>query len=311
MSKEYGSTPLFRYLASSLLCTGLFVASANLQAEVAQAPLSLSEGVPPNMIFTMDDSTSMNFAFTPDSIDNTRNSRRGKSAYFNPNYYSPDVNYRAPASFNSSGVEVALSTSFSKAYYDGFLPNKNNGADWSNLSSNYKVSWNYNKTKNGIGSSYTAGDNAARDSILAPNFAADFSCGVNIGSNNTTRTCTTAAGISIDIRRGSTSSAGNCTATSSSLPGTVGCTRTGGSSATYVYTASWSEQPTRAYYYVYDASLSGCDGTKNDDDCYQLKFVDSQEEQNFANWYSFIEIGLWPPLRRPAWPFMTFRLPFA
>ncbi|WP_339647945.1 pilus assembly protein [Halopseudomonas pelagia] len=287
MSKNYGSTHFFQYLASSLLCTGLFVASANVQAEVAQAPLSLSEGVPPNMIFTMDDSTSMNYAFTPDAINNVRSSRRGKSAYFNPNYYNPDTNYRAPSSFNSSGLEVALSTSFSKAYYDGFLPNKNSGADWDNLSSSYKVSWNYNKTKNGVGSSYTAGDNAARDSILAPNFEADFSCGIGISNNNSTRSCTTAAGISIDIRRGANANSSNCTATSSSLPGTVGCTRTGNNNASYVYTASWSARPTRAYYYVYDESLSGCNGTKNDDDCYQLKFVEAQEEQNFANWYSF------------------------
>ena len=52
--------------------------------------------------------------------------------------------------------------------------------------------------------------------------------------------------------------------------------------------------PTRAYYYVFDSSLSGCNGTKDDDDCYRRVWVGensgpggTDERQNFANWYSF------------------------
>ncbi|KAB2322378.1 hypothetical protein F8A86_03835 [Betaproteobacteria bacterium SCN1] len=64
---------------------------------------------------------------------------------------------------------------------------------------------------------------------------------------------------------------------------------------------------TNAYYYNFVPSLSGCDGTIGDDDCYQPVFVsatsgpgtkdingdgivnaaDKDERQNFANWYSF------------------------
>ncbi|WP_417311641.1 pilus assembly protein [Ectopseudomonas khazarica] len=42
-----------------------------------------------------------------------------------------------------------------------------------------------------------------------------------------------------------------------------------------------------AYYYVRDNSLSNCNGTLEDDDCYRLVWVSSAEQQNFANWYSF------------------------
>ncbi len=52
--------------------------------------------------------------------------------------------------------------------------------------------------------------------------------------------------------------------------------------------------PTTAYYYVFDSSNSGCDGTDQDNDCYDVKIVGSasgpsgtDERQNFANWYSF------------------------
>lgn len=64
---------------------------------------------------------------------------------------------------------------------------------------------------------------------------------------------------------------------------------------------------TKAYYYNFVSSLSNCDGTIGDDDCYQPVFVtstsgpgttdingdgvinaaDKDERQNFANWYSF------------------------
>lgn len=58
-----------------------------------------------------------------------------------------------------------------------------------------------------------------------------------------------------------------------------------------------------AYYYEFESSLEGCDGTDTDNDCYVLRIVGDQsgpadldgdgdvdgddERQNFANWYSF------------------------
>lgn len=68
-----------------------------------------------------------------------------------------------------------------------------------------------------------------------------------------------------------------------------------------------NKSDTQAYYYVFDSSLSGCDGSATDEDCYKLVKVsstsgpgtqdingdsvidaaDKDERQNFANWFSF------------------------
>lgn len=42
-----------------------------------------------------------------------------------------------------------------------------------------------------------------------------------------------------------------------------------------------------AYYYAYDETNSGCTRSKTDNYCYTLKTVGPDEQQNFANWYSF------------------------
>lgn len=42
-----------------------------------------------------------------------------------------------------------------------------------------------------------------------------------------------------------------------------------------------------AYYAVFDTTLSKCDQTIDDDDCYKIVSVGTAEQQNFANWYSF------------------------
>lgn len=57
------------------------------------------------------------------------------------------------------------------------------------------------------------------------------------------------------------------------------------------------DSPGPAYYYRFKATLPNCDGTVNDDDCYELVIVSAtsgtnpaigpDERQNFANWYSY------------------------
>lgn len=277
MSQYKQLSYIAKAMTAGLLTTGVLF-SATTQAAVSQAPLSLTEGVAPNMIFTLDDSTSMNWGYTPDAIAGARHERKGKSAYYNPNYYDPNVQYKAPTSF-ISGIERPLTTSFSKAYYDGFQPNKNRGADWADLRSSYNVTWTYNRSKDGNGSSYTSDDSAARTSVWGKNPKPDFSCTIDFGNTNSgTRDCTTDAGIKISITRTSRTS---CTASSPSLPGSGSCSRSSNR-----LTGSWEEKPVHAYYYIYDNTVPGCNN-KSDEACYRLKFVDSQEEKNFATWYSF------------------------
>ncbi|MDT4812889.1 Type IV pilus biogenesis factor PilY1 [compost metagenome] len=249
--------------------TTLMSISLSSQGAVSQVPLSLTEGVPPNMIFTLDDSGSMRWAFVPDNKSGTSATRRAKANAFNPMYFNPDVTYRAPKTFDTSGTETQLSTTFNSAYYNGFNTARGN----LNLTSAYKVSWTYDPNTNGIGSSYGFDSTNER---LARNPAADFSCSQAKPSNNGgTAKCKLTSGHEVTITRSSSSS---CTAT---IPGweNGSCTASGSN-----FVASWEEKGVPAYYYAYDSS-SNCSLTN--ENCYSLKIVTTGQQQNFANWYSF------------------------
>ncbi|WP_448679197.1 pilus assembly protein [Pseudomonas nicosulfuronedens] len=99
-------------------------------AAPSQAPLFLVEGVSPNLIVTLDDSGSMTSAYTPDGMSSYSIANRA-SAY-NPMYYNPDITYEAPWKVTFSGgriVSERYTTSFDKAYYDGFLTLQTNTVD--------------------------------------------------------------------------------------------------------------------------------------------------------------------------------------
>lgn len=294
---------LLATLGFFLYFSGTLTASA-AALNVSQKPLMLNETVAPNLIFTLDDSTSMNRAFVPDVAgtnnqqDRTdiRDTRRGKSAYFNPMYYDPKTIYLAPISFNSSGIEVPLSSSFNKAFMDGFNPDKNNKNDFLDLRSNYRPAWNYNRSNNGHGDYITATD-AGRNSMLAQNPTIDFSRTEKL-SNNETKEFTTPGGVKFTFRRTSSASNFSC---SVEFPGysskAITCSHSNND-----YTANLTRSDVPAYYYVYDNTLNTCTNPSRDnEDCYKLVFVSAtsgsailndgkillDERENFAIWYSF------------------------
>lgn len=94
-------------LSSALFSTSLLVATLDVQASVSQSPLSLTVGVPPNLILTLDDSGSMDRAYVPDSIPGGSGTRRYHAAYYNAMYYNPAVTYRIPPRFNSDGTPAS------------------------------------------------------------------------------------------------------------------------------------------------------------------------------------------------------------
>ncbi|TRO19769.1 pilus assembly protein PilY [Ectopseudomonas mendocina] len=265
----------------------------------------LNETVAPNLIFTLDDSTSMNRAFVPDVAgtnnqqdrNDIRPTRRAKSATFNPMYYNPKTIYRIPNTLTKSGQESTLDTQFDKAFMDGFNPEKNNGNDWVNLSNSYRPAWTYNKSSNGQGN-YDTNSNAALNSILAQHPTSDFSRTEIITTNNTTRTYTTPEGVIFTFNRLNRDSNFTCSVTFPSLSAqNITCTRSSNS-----YTANLTQAAVPAYYYRYDPTLSSCTlNSINNDDCYKLTFVSStsgtaiksdgsiltDERKNFAIWYSF------------------------
>src|SRR5690554_2646908 len=144
-------------LSASTLSLLLYAAGSHAAAlDVSQSPLMLVDSVAPNLLFTLDDSGSMEFAYTPDGLgdknfkvngvtvcpnnDNgCRNTRRVKSSDFNPLYYNPNVQYVIPK--KADGTEY--STSFTSAPWNGFK-----GGDERNLSNEYRPVWHNDWSSN-------------------------------------------------------------------------------------------------------------------------------------------------------------------
>ena len=260
----------------TLLC------AANSFAAVSQSPLSLTVGVAPNMLLTLDDSGSMRWAFAPDNKNSYSATRRAKSSAFNPLAYNPAVTYRAPIVFDTSGNEVPLSTSFTSAKVNGY----NSARGTINMSNDYKVTWTY-VLESGQATSYGYSSTSNR---LAENPAADFQASVTATVDGTT-TVTTPGGIDFTFKRTSTQTCGRrCTTTvsctaSATVPGSTSAIATDCSVNGNTLSASLAQKGVPAYYYTYNSTNAGC--TTANDDCYSLRFVTSAEQQNFANWYSF------------------------
>ncbi|WP_252272647.1 pilus assembly protein [Pseudomonas subflava] len=249
----------------------ILFSAAQSYADVSQSPLSLTIGVPPNMVLTLDDSGSMRWAFAPDAINGTHATRRAKSSAFNPLYFNPNITYNAPIVFNAAGAEQQLSTTYNAALLNGYKSVYGN----IDLRSNYRFTWSYDLLS-GQATSYGYSSTSNR---LGENPSSDFTASITRNNNGTSTT--TNAGITFSITRTGSNS---CTATASISGTTItaGCSRT----ATNTYTASLTQRGVPAYYYLFDASLqSNCD--RANDNCYRLVFVKSDQQQNFANWYSF------------------------
>lgn len=174
------SQTLFSAGFFSLLCF-----SGINHAAVSQQPLMLIESVAPNLIFTLDSSGSMNWAFVPDSMgvddSNLRNTRRVKSSTFNPLYYNPDVTYQLPVKINSDGTVASsgYSTSFTNAYHNGYQT----GRGSVDLSKNYRVTWNWyiDATQN---YSYSSSTNYAAPTGTVYNLAENPSSDFYISGHN-------------------------------------------------------------------------------------------------------------------------------
>lgn len=285
---------LISTLGFLLYFSGTMSASA-AALNISQKPLILSETVAPNLVFTLDDSGSMRWAFAPDdagresSGGNLRNKRRAMSASTNPMYYNPDVIYRLPVKLNSDGSTAApgYSTSFTSAYHNGFQPSYGT----TNLSNNYRVSWNFN-TDQSISYSYSDYANYGNPTgyiyNLSENPELDFGSSADItltaGSLVTREMLGTTHTFT---RRGN-----SCTVS----PNTSGitCLRIGNWGNEFRITLNRSRTSVPAYYYIYDQLAPGCDKDKSNEACHSLVFVSensgtdgADERENFAIWYSF------------------------
>ena len=293
---NYGKTTPFA-LASSLLMIAMAPLNAT-QLSPANVPLILIPSVAPNLILSLDDSGSMRWAYTPDSIHDLNATRKVKSAAFNPMYYNPAATYKLPTKIAINGTADAApySTSFTNAFNNGFRVA--NGSY--NLSTDYRATWTYDPTGS-MPNTTQFGDHWT-DNSFAENPAADFTydSGVitfsGLTSNGMTSAPTTVNGVTFTVTR---RSSGNCDATIISPTGkTADCSRAG---TNFQVTYDDTETGVPAYYYRYVSTLPSCTASTADDNCYQLVNVTStsgiaraddatagtDERANFARWYSF------------------------
>lgn len=128
--------------------------SALADVDVANIPLSLSADAPPNLMFIIDDSGSMNFEFIPDSINDYSSAPRTRPCwgcsyqrlgenvtyqyYYSPkvnfSYYDPDVTYEPP--FKPDGSGRMNPSSYTSAWEDGYAKTGS-----INLSNSFQIRW--------------------------------------------------------------------------------------------------------------------------------------------------------------------------
>lgn len=154
--------PLLKRMPRILRLALLVLPMSGAQAlEFPTMPLFVPGTVSPNIVVTLDDSGSMGWAFVPDLCFDSNDpnwalwdtsqaetsrcemlkTRRFKSAFFNPLYYNPEVEYKPPKGPNGQ----QLSTSYSEPYINGF----NTSAGKIQLNQ-YRPTAAYDPTTNGL-----------------------------------------------------------------------------------------------------------------------------------------------------------------
>jgi len=109
------------------LATGQVMA---VDVNISDKPLDTLEGVPANIILTMDDSGSMAWGYLPDNINN-RNDDRWKSNAYNRIYYNPNITYTPGVDKNGASLG---NSNFTAAWHNGY----NTGTGVLNLSTSFQ-----------------------------------------------------------------------------------------------------------------------------------------------------------------------------
>ncbi|MGC4009191.1 MAG: hypothetical protein QM805_09430 [Pseudomonas sp.] len=255
MSRRPAQPFLLFLFGGLLLATALPTDAATLT--LSQQPLFLTEGVAPNIMVTIDNSNSMRWSFAPDGLnpttnatyngytaDQIRTSRRAKSSTFNPLYYNPNVTYQAPYNVlysNAVTTYTPLTTSFTAAYVNGFKSAKGS----LDLSSAYKVSWEYDTARATTDSTYWTytgySSYSSPDKVyyLAANPSSDFSSSSTSSSTSSTSSVsgsTTSTGKSASLTGGGTytvtAKSNSCTATITNPKSSTGSTTTNSDGST-------------------------------------------------------------------------------
>ena len=139
-----------RQLVGSCVLSALLLAQTAAAFTVAQNPPFLPTPMPPNIVLTLDDSSSMARAFVPESLDSASSSRRAKSSHRNALYYNPTTVYPRPVFVNADGTTTTLTASFTDARINGFAdsgPGRASSLGTVNLSNGYRPTWEYDPSR--------------------------------------------------------------------------------------------------------------------------------------------------------------------
>lgn len=157
-------------------------ASANDIEFPSQTPLSLTEGVPPNILVTLDDSGSMAWGYVPDSISGNHSRRAGRSSIYNPMYYNPDIIYETPKKVTYTGGKLVVTEysygingdyHFTKAPSNGYDPTRNRV----DLSKDYRLGWSgVNSFRTSCPSGVSCSSGRAKAHYFRYNPSASSSC---------------------------------------------------------------------------------------------------------------------------------------
>ena len=135
--------PALSFLAAVTALVASFMAQAAL-TDIADNPLASSSStqVKPNILFTLDDSGSMNWEFMPDGLARSADNRDKvgfRNAQCNLVYYNPNTTYVVPKTSTGSDVNSATPTTFTAAYYDGFHSYDPSSSTTTDLSTSFKA----------------------------------------------------------------------------------------------------------------------------------------------------------------------------
>lgn len=140
----HASTIRYPLMLLAAMATFLTASAAHALTDLADNPLASSSStqVKPNILFTLDDSGSMNWEFMPDGLawgaDN-RNKVGFRNNQCNLVYYNPNTAYVVPKTSTGSDVNSGTPTTFTAAYYDGFYSYDSSSSTTTNLSTSFKA----------------------------------------------------------------------------------------------------------------------------------------------------------------------------
>ncbi len=92
------------------------------ETDISNSPLSsaTTAEVKPNILFTLDDSGSMNWRFMPDAMKSKEERIGFRNSACNTVYYNPETRYVIPKTSTGLDVNASSPTTFTAAYEDGF-----------------------------------------------------------------------------------------------------------------------------------------------------------------------------------------------